>query len=140
MAMAEKKDPYAVKLYELAAGVMEDFHNADPEAPMGELAAVTLDKVRAIADMAKERLDAALQYNDLAFLWNEVHLAGDVMRTIDPGEVFGGMTCTEAQWLADIFAAAGDQKTHDFIIDSHAWSDDDEEDEHHNLYLRHKEE
>jgi hypothetical protein len=77
----------------------------------------------------------ALKLNDLLFLWNEVQLAGDVMRTIDPGQVFGSMTCSEAQWLADIFAAAGDNTTHDFIMESHAWGDDDEDDEHHAKYL-----
>lgn len=80
-----------------------------------------------------------IKLNDLLFLWNEVQLAGDVMRTIDPGQVFGSMTCNEAQWLANIFAAAGDEKTHDFIMESHAWGDDDPEDEHHAKYLELKE-
>lgn len=84
---------------------------------------------------AEVRPWTALKTNDLLFLWNEVQLAGDVMRTIDPGQVFGSMTCSEAQWLANIFAAAGDQKTHDFIMESHAWGDDDEDDEHHAKYL-----
>lgn len=82
----------------------------------------------------------ALKLDDLLFLWNEVHRAGRDMRRIDPGEVFGGMTCNEAQSLADVFAAAGDQETHDFIIDSHSRSDDDPEDDHHDLYLKHREE
>jgi hypothetical protein len=77
----------------------------------------------------------ALKLSGLLFLWNEVHLTGDTIRGIDPGHVFGGMTCNEAQSLADIFAAAGDQKTHDHIMESHAHGDDDEEDEHHAQYL-----
>lgn len=77
----------------------------------------------------------AFSLNDLLFLRNEVHLAGDEMRRITPGDVFGSMTCNEAQSLADVFAAAGDQKTHDFIMESHARGDDDEEDTHHAQYL-----
>lgn len=77
----------------------------------------------------------ALKTHDLVFLWNEVHRAGDDMRRIDPGQVFGGMTCKEVQSLADVFAAAGDMKTHDHIMESHAWGDDDPEDEHYAKYV-----
>jgi len=70
----------------------------------------------------------------LQFLHSEVHRAGEVLRTIDYGSVFGGMTCTEAEALADVFTAAGDQATHDHIITSHGHGDDDPEDEHHNIY------
>lgn len=72
---------------------------------------------------------------ELVSLWNEVHLAGDRMRGIDPGQVFGSMTCAEAQSLADVFAAAGDMETHDHIMESHAWGDDDPEDEHYAKYV-----
>lgn len=72
--------------------------------------------------------------DDLLFLRNEVHLAGEKLRTIDYGSVFGSMTCSEATALADIFSAAGDQATHDHIITSHGHGDDDPEDEHHNIY------
>ena len=72
---------------------------------------------------------------DPAFLLSEVHRAGDVMRTITPGDVFGSMTCNEAQSLADVFAAASDQRTHDFIMESHAHGDDDPDDEHYARYL-----
>lgn len=82
----------------------------------------------------------ALKTQGLLFLWNEVQLAGEAMRGIDTGEVFCCMTCNEAQWLADIFAAAGDQETHDHIISEHARGDDDPEDTHHDLYVKHEEE
>jgi hypothetical protein len=72
--------------------------------------------------------------DDLLFLHNEVRLAGEVLRTIDYGSVFGGMTCSEAEALADIFSAAGDQATHDHIITSHGHGDDDPEDQHHTIY------
>lgn len=72
--------------------------------------------------------------DDLLFLHNEVRLAGEQLRRIDPGMVFGSMTCSEAEALADIFTAAGDQATHDHIINSHGHGDDDPEDAHHNIY------
>jgi len=72
--------------------------------------------------------------DDLLFLHNEVRLAGEQLRRIDPGHVFGGMTCSEAEALADIFSAAGDTETHDHIINSHGHGDDDPEDTHHNIY------
>lgn len=71
---------------------------------------------------------------DLLVLHDEVLQAGAVIRTIDYGSVFGGMTCTEAEALAGVFAAAGDQATHDHIITSHGHGDDDPEDRHHNIY------
>ena len=73
-------------------------------------------------------------YDNLQNLYSEVHHTGAVLRTIDYGAVFGGMTCTEAEALAGVFAAAGDQATHDHIITSHGHGDDDPEDEHHNIY------
>lgn len=129
------KDPEAQKIHDLADEILQEFHTHNPDEPMGAMAAVVLDKVRAIADISQHRLDAALKLHDLVFLWNEVHLTGEIMRGIDPGQVFGSMTCSEAQSLADIFAAAGDQKTHDHIMESHAWGDDDPDDEHHARYL-----
>jgi hypothetical protein len=73
--------------------------------------------------------------DDLLFLHNEVQQAADVVTTIHPSEVFGGLTCGEAQALADVFAAAGRTDAHDFIINEHGRGDDDPEDDHHNLYL-----
>jgi hypothetical protein len=72
---------------------------------------------------------------DLRFLLNEVLLAGHAIRLIDPGEVFGSMTCSEATLLSNIFAAAGDTETAEYIIFSHGTRDDDPEDEHHQTYL-----
>ena len=61
-----------------------------------------------------------------------MQLASDVVLTIAPAEpVWGGLTCTEAESLAGIFAAAGRQDVHDFIIDQHADGDDDPEDAHY---------
>lgn len=90
--------------------------------------------INSVQDIGLRRM-AALKSGDLLFLWNEVHRAGEDMRRIDPGSVFGSMTCSEVQSLADVFAAAGDQKTHDFIMESHAYGDDDPDDEHHDRYL-----
>lgn len=72
--------------------------------------------------------------DDLLFLHNEVRLAGELFRQIDPGEVFGAMTCTEAEATADIFKAAGDPDTAAHIINSHGQRDNDPEDEHHHIY------
>jgi hypothetical protein len=72
--------------------------------------------------------------DDLLFLHNEVRIAGSLFRGIDPGEVFGVMTCTEAEALAGIFTAAGDQDTAVHIINSHGLRDQDPEDQHHTIY------
>lgn len=72
--------------------------------------------------------------DDLLFLHNEVRLAGELFRQIDPGEVFGAMTCTEAEATADIFKAAGDPDTAAHIINSHGLRDNDPEDQHHTIY------
>lgn len=74
-------------------------------------------------------------WEDLLFLRNEVRLAGELYRQIDPGEVFGAMTCAEAIATADIFRAAGDTETAEHIITSHGLRDDDPEDEHHETFL-----
>lgn len=74
---------------------------------------------------------ATRPYDDLLFLWNEMQAAADVVVTIAPSTVWGGLTCTEAEALADIFTAAGRQDAHDFIIEQHAEGDDDCEDLHH---------
>lgn len=74
---------------------------------------------------------ATLPYDDLLFLWNEVALAGPILRGIDTGDVFERLTCTEANALADIFTAAGDEQTAEFIIAEHALTDDDCDDMHH---------
>lgn len=71
---------------------------------------------------------------DLEFLWNEVQLAGDIVLTIAPSNVWAGLTCTEAEAIAGIFSAAGRQDVHDFIINEHGLGDDDPEDEHRNIY------
>jgi len=72
--------------------------------------------------------------DDLLFLHNEVRLAGELFRQIDPGEVFGAMTCAEATAAADIFRAAGDTDTAEHIIFSHGIRDQDPEDQHHDIY------
>lgn len=70
--------------------------------------------------------------DDLLYLWNEVQLASDIVLHMAPADpVWGGMTCTEAESLAGIFAAAGRQDVHDFIIDQHSNGDDDPEDLHY---------
>jgi hypothetical protein len=75
---------------------------------------------------------AARPYDDLLFLWNEVALAAPIVHGMAPADdVWGGMTCTEAEAVAGIFAAAGHPEVHDFIIAEHAVGDDDCEDMHH---------
>ena len=94
-----------------------------------------LDGVEASVNYATEKAHVTfadtVSTDDLLFLHNEVRLAGEQLRLIDPGMVFGSMTCSEAEALADIFTAAGDQETHDHIINSHGHGDDDPEDQHH---------
>jgi hypothetical protein len=78
------------------------------------------------------RHNKTLKQDDLLHLWNEVQLAAPVVHGMAPADsVWGGMTCTEAETLAGIFAAAGRQDVHDFIIEQHAEGDDDPEDLHY---------
>jgi hypothetical protein len=73
-----------------------------------------------------------MNQSDLRHLWNEVQLAAPVVHGMAPADpVWGGMTCTEAEAIASIFAAAGRQDVHDFIIDQHSNGDDDPEDLHY---------
>ena len=73
-----------------------------------------------------------MTYNDHQFLMNEVLLAADVILEMVPAEdVFSGMTCSEAEAFACIFAAAQRQDVYDFIIDQHKVHDEPEELEFH---------
>lgn len=71
-------------------------------------------------------------HNRHVFLLNEVLLAADPMLdTTSPGNPWEYFTCSEAEALACIFAAAGRQDVYDFIIYQHALDDDAEEVDFH---------
>lgn len=69
----------------------------------------------------------------LNFLWNEVHLAADVLKGIDNGGTWTTFNCSEIDALADIFRAADRGDVADFILAEHAEGDDDEDDLHAHL-------
>lgn len=73
---------------------------------------------------------------DLRFLHSEVGALAEAMKGLDTGEVFGCMTCTEAQALADVLTAGGHPDAAAHVIDQHAMNDDDEDDQHHDIYLK----
>lgn len=65
---------------------------------------------------------------NLTFLLNEVLSAADKVMDMQPAdEVWCGMTCTEAEALACIFAAAGRHDVYRFIIEQHAQRDEPDE-------------
>lgn len=75
-------------------------------------------------------VDRTLHTNRL-FLQNEVLLAADRMLDVNTGEVWPSFTCSEAEALACIFAAAGRQDVYDYIIDQHKVHDEPEELDYH---------
>ena len=76
-------------------------------------------------------VDRTIHENRL-FLHNEVLLAADKMLdTTSPGNPWTSFTCSEAEALACIFAAAGRQDVYDFIIHAHAMDDNAEEVDFH---------
>lgn len=66
---------------------------------------------------------------------NLITLASPIVQGMVPSDVFGGMTCTEAQALANIFSAGRQPETAEFIMGQHALGDDDPEDTHHAEFL-----
>ncbi len=68
-------------------------------------------------------------------------LLGKVLRDSDLGDggVMGGLRCVEADALLRPFAALGWQMQGEALLAAHAKADDDEGDEHHDIYLVMKE-
>lgn len=76
------------------------------------------------------------EYGQLLHLKNTVEELADAMAGLDTGEVFCCMTCTEAQSLADVLTAGGHPETAAFVLEQHAMSDREEDDAHHEIYLK----
>lgn len=102
-----------------------------------------LDGKTAATSSAKERHQAAL--DDIAAALDEVNLEAkrsaavhDVIEYAVGWPGFGvveNLTCPEAMAFADMLTAYGRSASADALIEAHAWSDEDPEDEHHDRYL-----
>lgn len=85
--------------------------------------------------MSEKVRGGALGRSDLVFLLNEVLTFADTIMELNPGNPWTALTCSEAEELACIFAAAGRQDAYDHIIHQHSLEDDAEEvDFHLSLY------
>lgn len=69
--------------------------------------------------------------SDLLFLLNETLTAGDVILGLSPGNPWIHFTCSEAETLACVFAAAGRADVYHHIIHQHALEDEAEEVDFH---------
>jgi hypothetical protein len=50
-------------------------------------------------------------------------------------EALRGLTCTEAEAIADVCRAVGRDDAAEVIVETHGTGDDDEGDDHHDIYL-----
>ncbi|WP_156914040.1 hypothetical protein [Brevibacterium album] len=49
--------------------------------------------------------------------------------------LFSGLTCTEAESLAEVFRALGADAVARHVIEAHAAGDNEPDDQHHDLFL-----
>lgn len=87
---------------------------------------VTMDN-----DEARLNQYIADQARDLAAAWS-------VSMPYEQTEIFANMSCGEATPLIALFSAVGAFDVAEGVMDAHATSDYEEDDEHHPLYLEHK--